>query len=125
MSRGVRLLLDEHLSPPAIAKPLRDRGHDVRAVAEEPPLVGATDEALLALAARERRILVTCDVQDFPRIARERAQLGHDHHGCLLLAGVDHHEFGEILGMIDGALAARPDQDEWRDYVAWGARPAG
>ena len=50
-----RLLLDEMVSA-KIAARLREQGLDVQAVLERRELVGAPDEALLELAAREGRV---------------------------------------------------------------------
>ena len=66
----VRLLLDAHLSGARIANALRSKGHDVRALVEEPASEGLEDAEVLALAAVERRILVTLDVADFPSAAQ-------------------------------------------------------
>lgn len=84
----MRLFLDAHLSAGRIARPLRERGHDVRAADEEPELEGWPDEELLALAAREGRIMVTLDIGDFPRILRRWAEEGRQHAGCVVLFGV-------------------------------------
>jgi len=53
----VRLLLDEMLSP-AIARELRDRGHDVLAIADHPGWVALSDPEVMALAQTERRAVV-------------------------------------------------------------------
>jgi len=120
----VRLLLDAHLSASAVGTPLRERGHDVRAVDEERALDGAADERLLALATAEERIMVTFDADDFARLTRIWAGGGRHHAGCLIFVGIDHSEFGLTLRVIDSALAARPEQQKWRDHVAWGTRAA-
>lgn len=118
----MRLLLDAHVSGRRIGAALRARGHDVRAVDEERELDGCADEQLLALAAGERRILVTLDAADFPRITREWLESGVGHHGCAVLVGVRHHEFGVILRALGAAFEARPDAKDWRDYLAFVAR---
>jgi predicted nuclease of predicted toxin-antitoxin system len=59
-----RLLLDEIFSP-AIAVELRDRGHDVIAVADRPDLRAKSDEEIFAWASAERRWLLTENVKDF------------------------------------------------------------
>lgn len=66
--------------------------------------------------------MLTFNVRDFPRITVEWAESGKHHAGCLLFVNLDHRQFGEILRMVDAALATRPDQQDWRDYTAWAAR---
>jgi uncharacterized protein DUF5615 len=118
----MRLFLDAQISARAVGRPLRDRGHDLRAADGERELDGWEDERLLELAAAERRIMVTFNVGDFARIAGEWAAGERHHAGCLLIVGIDHGEFGLILRVIEAALSNRPDQDAWRDYTAWGTR---
>jgi predicted nuclease of predicted toxin-antitoxin system len=60
----VRLLLDEVLSP-AIARDLRERGHDVLAVAEHPGWAALSDPEVLAVARTERRAIVTNNLRDY------------------------------------------------------------
>jgi len=111
----VRLLLDAHFSGPRVAVPLRERGYDVRSVDEERALDAARDEHLLALATRESRVLVTCDVSDFSGITRRWAEAQRPHGGCIMLVGIDHSEFGVIIGVVDRRLAGRPSQATWVD----------
>jgi hypothetical protein len=118
----VRLFLDAHISGRVIAEALRERGHDVRSADEERELDGWDDDRLLELAAHEDRLMVTFNIRDFPRIVGEWAQAGRHHAGCLLIVGVDHSELGKILRLLDGALATRPDQSEWKDYTSWVSR---
>jgi len=118
----MRLMLDAHVSGRRIARTLRERGHDVRAADEERRLDGWDDESLLELATVERRIMVTFNVRDFPRIVGEWAAAGKHHAGCLMFVGIDHGEFGLILAVLDAAMSSRPDQDDWRDHASWGAR---
>jgi len=123
-SSPVRLLLDAHLSPRNVAEPLRAMGHDVLATNEEHLLDGCPDEQLLTLATRENRILVTCDVSDFPVIVRVWAEGNRQHAGCAILVGIDHSEFGTILRAIERTLGARPDQASWRGYTCFVPRHA-
>lgn len=119
----MRLFLDAHISGRVIAEALRERGHDVRAADEERSLDGWGDDALLELAAREERIMITFNVRDFPRIVGEWAAAGRSHAGCLIIVRLDHREFGAILRTTEAALATRPAQAQWRDYTAWASRP--
>jgi hypothetical protein len=50
---------------PAIAAELRERGHDVIAVADRPDLRAKSDEEIFAWASTERRWLLTENVKDF------------------------------------------------------------
>jgi hypothetical protein len=118
----LRLLLDAHVSGPRIAAPLRKEGHEVRAVDEERDLDGWEDEALLALAAAEERVMVTFDVKDFPDIARRWAEAGRRHTGLAIVVGIDHGEFGAILRTLEELFAERPAASAWSDYTCFVSR---
>jgi predicted nuclease of predicted toxin-antitoxin system len=62
----LRILADENI-PHAVVTALRSRGIDVVAVREA--YSGATDTAVLALAASENRVLLTFD-KDFGQLAK-------------------------------------------------------
>jgi hypothetical protein len=114
----VRLLLDAHVSGPRLGRQLAERGHDVRALDQEPALEGLDDDEVLALAATEQRILVTHNIADFPRILREWAAAQRAHSGVILVYGIDHSEFGLIVRGIERWLQLRPDQSGWSDFPA-------
>ncbi|MGH2902112.1 MAG: DUF5615 family PIN-like protein [Solirubrobacteraceae bacterium] len=118
----MRLFLDAHISGPRIARALRDRGHDVRAVDEERKLDSSADEKLLGLAVEEERVLVTFDVKDFPLIVRHWAEAGRTHAGCAIVVGIDHGEFGVILDAIERELAVRPEPADWTDLTLFLSR---
>lgn len=61
----MRFLADENVPGPAVAA-LRERGHDVLSIKESMP--GADDSAILDLAQREQRVVVTADT-DFGELA--------------------------------------------------------
>jgi hypothetical protein len=105
-----------------VAKALGRKGHDVHAADEERALDGMTDDDLLALATSEERILITFNVADFPRIVRRWAEETRTHTGCAIIVGIDHSEFGTIIRVIQRALDARPDQQEWVDYTCFVSR---
>jgi len=58
------LALDEMFSP-VVARALRDRGHDVVALAEHPAMRAMTDDGGFAWAAGQGRWLLTENVKDF------------------------------------------------------------
>lgn len=115
----MRLLFDAHVSGKRVGAALRERGHDVRAVDEEQALEGCSDADLLDLAAQEGRILVTCNVRDFVPLIVERASLGHDHGGVLLVPrSIRHQEFGVLISGVEGTLMNTAQQD-WVNRVEW------
>jgi hypothetical protein len=113
----VRLLLDAQVSGPRVGR-LQERGHGVRALDQEPTLEGLDDDAVLALAAAERRILVTHNVADFPRILREWAEAGRSHAGVIIVYGIDDSEFELVARGVERWLTLRPQADGWRDFPA-------
>lgn len=118
----MRLFLDAHISARRIATPLREQGHDVRAVDEERELDGLPDEQLLELSAGEGRAMITFDVKDFSVIARRWAEAGRSHAGLGIVVGIDHGEFGAILDVLARELCARASQAEWADLTLFIAR---
>lgn len=98
-------------------------GHDVVAAADDRALGNLNDPDLLAAAARQDRILVTCNIRDFPGILREWSMEGRQHAGCLMLVGIDHGEFGVILRALDRILRLHPDQAAWRNCPRFVSRP--
>ncbi len=79
----MKLLLDEMYTA-AVAEQLRERDHDVIAVAERADLRGTPDEDLLAWARTEDRALVTDNQRDFIPIHHRAVADGHDHEGLIL-----------------------------------------
>jgi hypothetical protein len=77
-----RLVLDEMFSP-GIAASLRDRGHDVIAVAERDDLRAMSDDELHSWATAERRWLLTENVKDFRPIMLRALQAGGPAAGLL------------------------------------------
>ena len=112
----MRLLLDAHLSPQRIGAPLGALGHDVRCLAGDSAGV-LDDPDVLALAAREARILVTRNSRDFTAILREWAEAGRSHGGSVLIWSLRTSQFAGIISGMDRLLAKQPDQDAWRGLV--------
>src|ERR671922_404517 len=107
----MRLLLDAHLSSSRIGGPLRDNGHHVRRVADEPELEGLDYEAVLQLATHDRRILISRNSRDFAPICRRWAEAGREHGGVILIWTFSHRQYSEIIGGVECWLAAIPDAD--------------
>lgn len=102
---SVRYYTDEHVAA-AVIRGLRQRGIDVLSVPEA-AMMGATDEAHLAFALTQKRVLFTQDT-DFLRLARagmqhagivyapQRTSIGELIRGLVLI-----HQVLEAEDMID------------------------
>ena len=84
----MRLLLDEMLSP-AIARELRERGHDVLAAADHFGWVALSDAEVMALARTERRAVVTKE------------------------------DIGRIIAALEGKLAEYPGDEDLANGECW------
>lgn len=113
----MRLLLDADLSPGPIGGPLRDRGHDVVSLSDDPVRRHLADPQVLELAAGDGRILVTRNAKDFAPLLRVWADEGRHHAGCILIWTLRNHEFGPIIDGVSRLLAERPDPEDWQDLT--------
>jgi hypothetical protein len=113
----VRVLLDANLSPGRVGDPLRELGHNVRALAAEPDLEGLDDEPVLELATQDERILVTRNSRDFAPITRRWPEAGREHAGVILIWSFTHRQFNEIVHGIDHRLGQYPNPRDWRGLV--------
>ena len=93
MARRISFYFDEHIGK-AVVKGLRQRGVDVKTVAEA-NMRGATDDALLAFAYQEGRVLFTHDA-DFLHLHA----LGTAHAGLVYC----HQQKATIGDMIFGLM---------------------
>ena len=118
-----RLLLDEMVSA-KIAVQLREQGRDVQAVLERGELLGGPDEALLELAAREGRVLVTKNIVDFVPLSQQWAATGRTHAGLVLISTRTFPEARDWIGAVATALARAHDQQQLPGpgEVVWLAR---
>jgi hypothetical protein len=85
----------------------------VLAINEDTELAALPDPAVLSLAAREGRMLITFNHRDFAPLVRDWAEARHDHAGCVIVYGIDHSEFGLLLMRLRTLLESRPIQNEW------------
>ncbi|MCP9486167.1 MAG: DUF5615 family PIN-like protein [Gaiellaceae bacterium MAG52_C11] len=113
----MRILLDAHVSGRRIGDALRAEGHDVLALDEDAELGALPDADVLALAAADRRILVTFNHRHFAPLLRQWAEAGQTHHGCVLVYGLDHSDFALILHGIRRLFDDRPRPEKWVDLA--------
>ena len=98
---GPTLLLDEMFSP-VIAEQLRDKGHDVLAVAADPRLRAMDDAELYEWARSNGRRLVTENAKDFrPLLWREETKAGP---GILLTSSRTFPRSRRSVGLLVAAL---------------------
>ncbi len=120
----MRLLLDAMYAP-EIARQLRERyGHDVLAAAGDPELRALPDDALLARATGQQRVLVTEDAADYVVLDRDLRSRGRVHHGIVLTS---HRRYpragraaiGRLVRALDRFLRAHPGGSELRGQLRW------
>jgi hypothetical protein len=91
---------------------LRETGLDVEAVLERRELVSYPDEALLELAAREERTLVTKNLVDFGPLSQQWAADGRSHAGLVFISTKTFPEAKDWIGAVASALAHASEQGQ-------------
>lgn len=105
------LLLDEMLSP-KIAEELRQRGHDVYAIAERPDLRGLGDAQVLAIGAEEDRAVVTLNIADFAALHADWQATGRSHGGLVHVASSTFPQDRAFLGALVASLDRAAQADD-------------
>ncbi len=109
----MKLLLDEHLSP-EIARQLRDRGHDVIAVGEQPGLRGRPDRVHFASLPEQRRAIVTRELGDFRPLLADALRSGSPTYGLLCVPRrfpLNRDSIGRLVLALGALLKTRPAID--------------
>jgi predicted nuclease of predicted toxin-antitoxin system len=120
----VRLLLDE-MFPAAIARQLREKHRfDVVAVSEDESLSGQPDEEVFAAAQRAERTIVTENVPDFRRLARQWEAAGGIHHGVIYTTNrkFPRHRpqtIGRLVRALSDLLRSAPDPASPSNLEVW------
>lgn len=118
----MRLLLDHDVSGPQVGARLVTRGHDVRALDQEPQYAGLSDDEVLRLAAADGRVVVTHDVNTFPPLLRDFAERGELHAGAIVLVAIRSRDFDLIARAVEAQLARYPRQEQWPNLAVFAAR---
>ncbi len=118
----MKLLLDEMLSP-AIARELRDRGHDAESVAGRPDREALSDPEVLALAQAEHRAIVTNNLRDLRPLHNEAITPGGPgHYGMIFIPGTyrrTKNDIGKIITALEVILAQYPEEDDLANGESW------
>jgi predicted nuclease of predicted toxin-antitoxin system len=110
---GLRLLLDEHLSP-EIARQLRAQGHDVIAVGERADLRGRPDRVHFALLPEQQRAIVTRDLGDFRPLLAEAVRSGAPTYGIVCVPErfpLSRKQTGRLVRALAALLDAHRETD--------------
>lgn len=117
----MKLLLDEHYSP-QIAAGLRALGRDAQHL-EERGLKGISDDALMQLAASDRRALMTNNVRDFTPLAQTWAAAGLTHYGLIFTSDSKwprgKNTIDRFVAALDAFMDARPAEDAMLNSIWW------
>lgn len=108
---------------PAIARALRDRGHDVVAVKERSEWVALSDHDLIAVARREQRSIVTNNVRDYRPMHAELAAPGGPGHAGLVFIPSSYRLARTWIGRLVTALEAKlvefPGTEDLANGESW------
>lgn len=96
----------------SIAQQLRDRGLDAQAVLERRDLTTLPDEALLELATREQRAVVTRNIVDFGPLSQQWAANGRSHAGLVFVSTKAFPKARDWIGAVTSALALASEQGQ-------------
>ena len=118
----MKLLLDGMLSP-AITRELRERGHDVEAVAGHPDRAALPDPEVMELARAELRAVVTNNLRDYrPLHADAITPGGPGHFGMIFMPGTyrrTKQDTGRIIVAIEAKLAEYPGDKDLASGECW------
>lgn len=117
---SLALLLDE-MHDPVVASVLRDRGHDVLAVAEQDELRVLTDGELFRWAVERDRRIVTENIKDFAPLLRRGDEMGRNAAPLLFTSSRTfsrtRRNRGPIIDALDAWLRAaqanEPPVEDW------------
>ena len=117
----MKLLLDEMWAP-AIAAALRDRGHDVVAVAERHDLRGMPDAAIFEAALADGRAIVTENVVDYRPLAADAMRAGRPYPALIFTSNrayprASRRTAGRLVTALDALLTTRDavSGEHWLD----------
>lgn len=99
----MRLLLDEMIGP-RVADALREHGVDAVGVVERTDLRSLPDDAILAQAHEDERILITRNISDFAQLDHEWRAKSRLHHGLVMVTEQAFPQNRNLVGALVRAL---------------------
>jgi len=108
---------------PAIARGLRELGHDVVAVKERPEWVALSDHDLVAVARREKRAIVTINLRDYRPLHAELVMPGGSGHAGLVFVPSSYRLskawIGRLIAVLEAKLDEFPGKDDLANAETW------
>lgn len=112
MAQKIKLYLDEDVDL-LLAKVIRDRGYDVLST-HEAKMHEADDYKQIEFATSQGRTILTHNIRDFHRIAKEYAKINKFHRGIILSSQLP---FKELLRRTLRLLNKRNAEDILNEIV--------
>jgi len=108
---------------PAIARALRERGHDAEAIKEHPDWQTLSDPELVSLAASERRAIVTNSLRDFRPLHAELIASGGSEHAGMVFVPTNFRltkaDAGRIIVALGAKLTEYPGEQDLANGETW------
>jgi predicted nuclease of predicted toxin-antitoxin system len=106
VAQKIKLYLDEDIDP-LLTKVLRDRGYDILST-HEAKMHKSDDYKQIDFAISEGRAILTHNVRDFHRIAKEYGRISKSHSGIILSSQLP---FKELLKRVLRLLHKHNSED--------------
>ncbi len=108
---------------PAIARALRERGHDAEAVKEHRDWLGLADPELVLLALREQRAIVTSNLRDFRALHAELITPGSAGDAGFVFVPTTYRltraDLGRLVLALDAKLSEYPGERDLANAQTW------
>lgn len=118
----MKLLLDEMFSP-AIARQMREHGHDVLAIKERADWRALSDPDVMDLARREHRAVVTNNLRDYRALHHDAVIPGGPGHFGVVFVPSSYRrtaaDTGRIAKALEAKLAQFPGESDFADGETW------
>ena len=113
---------------PDIAGGLRNRGHDAVSAGERPDLKSAPDSAVLKIALREHRVIVTNNVRDFIQPAQQALQSEDALYGIIFTSDQSlprsKGNIGSFIDRLHILLTRHLDEERLPAGISWLSSPS-
>ena len=113
MAQKIKLYLDEDVDP-LLSKVIRDRGYNILST-QEAKMHGTNDYQQIDFATSQGRAILTHNIRDYYRIAKDYAKINKNHAGIILSSQLP---FKELLKRTL-CLLNKHDAEDISNHVVW------